>query len=138
MGLKIGLNGTFKWGAAGSAAASTITDVDNVQVDLGGATDTDQERGKTFESTEVTSRDLTLTFDVTDKGDAFTTALETAAVNVGEDALIALYPTTEGSGLGPDADYAITGFKRDESNKKIVKYNVTAKPNNRTRDLAWQ
>ena len=129
---RIGLDGTFYWGAAGSTATTEAKNVDDVSLAIEGNEINGVERGSTWEYTDVTHLKGTLTFKVTDKvGDALVDALTTACIDKSK---IALYPTLVESGKGLNADYKITGFTRDEGNTAHVVYNVTAKPNDEERD----
>ncbi len=131
---RIGLDGVFKWGEAGSQASTEAANVDDVTLNVAPNIIKTLERGKTWESSDITHLTGTLTFTVTDKvGDAFVDALTTAAMSKGK---IALYPTLAESGKGLDADYVVS-FNRKEANKEYVTYEVTAEPNDESRDPSF-
>jgi hypothetical protein len=133
---RIGLDGVFYYGDAGSQADTEASNVDNVRVQLSARTAEAVERGKSFVTKKPTVLEPTLTFDVADKeGDAFVAALESAAY---DKTRLALYPTDASSGKGLDADYYITEFSRSETNTQFITYSVTAVPTDESRDPVWQ
>ena len=133
--LRIGLNGVFKYGTAGSTAGTTTNNVDGVALNVDIETVKSLRRGKTWQSTKAIAKSPSLSFTVEDReGDAFMAALKTAAIGLSR---IALYPTDVAGGDGLDADYYITGFNREEGNTDAITYSVTAEPTDELRDPSW-
>lgn len=132
---RMGLNGVFKYGTAGSTAATTTTNISTVEIALSARVAEAVRRNKTWVAKKPYVLEATLTFTIWDVvGDAFMAALETAYTTK---AKIALYPTTEQSGKGLDGDYYITNFSRSEDNEGFVTYSVEAVPTDETRDPSW-
>ena len=133
--LRIGLNGVFKYGTAGSQADTTSNNVDGVTLSIDIEAVKSLRRGKTWRSSKTIAKDASLSFTVEDReGDAFLVALKAAVVGLSR---IALYPTDVSGGDGLDADWYITGFNRDENNTEAITYSVTAEPTDELRDPSW-
>lgn len=133
---RIGLNGKFYSGSAGSQAATERDNVDEVVATFTGRTAEALRRGKTYVATEVVALEHTLTFKVFDiESDAFVTQIRTAFFAKTK---LAFWAKDASTGEGLDADYVITGFSRDENNANIIAYNVEAKPNDGQRNPVWQ
>ncbi len=132
---RIGLDGKFYSGTAGTTASTERDNVDEVSLGLSTRTAEALRRGKTWVATVVIALEGTLTFKVFDiDSDAFVTVLRTAYMGKSR---VALFPKDAATGEGLDADFYITGFTRDESNADIIAYNVEAKPTDELRDPAW-
>jgi hypothetical protein len=132
---RIGLNGTFKHGASGTTAVTTSDAVDDVTLNISKRMAEAVRRGKTFVAKKPVITEASIDFKVWDiVGDALVAALETAFF---ADSRIALFPTSEQSGKGLDADYYITQFNRQEDNEDMVFYNVKAEPTDEERDPSW-
>lgn len=133
---RIGLDGKFKHGNAGSTPSTISDNVDNVTLGLSARSAQALRRGKTWVMTKVTALEATLDFEVWDiEGDGLISALKTAYMGKTR---IALYPTDAASGEGLDADWYITAFGRNETNEDFIKYSVTAQPTDEVRDPNWQ
>lgn len=131
-----GLNGVFKYGTAGAQADTEADNVDDVTMNMSKRVAEALRRGKVYVAKKPIATEVSIDFKAWDiVGDAFVTALETAFF---ADTRIALYPTSEQSGKGLDADYYITSFQRQEDNDGFVFYTVKAEPTDEERDPVWQ
>jgi len=132
---RMGLNGVFNYGTAGSQAATPADNVDGVNLSLNAETAEAKRRGKTWVASNVTYLSAELTWKMYDiEADAFLMAIKNAYTGKGK---IALYPTDVAAGEGLDADWYITGFNRTEDNDGYIMYDVTAKPTDEQRDPTW-
>jgi len=133
---RIGLDGKFYSGPAGSKATTLRDNVDDVNLSLSKRVAEALRRGKKWVAIKPTATEATVEFAVFDiEGDAFVAQLESAFMT---DTKIALYPTDATGGKGLDADYYITGFSRAEDNEDFIKYSVQARPTDEQRDPVWQ
>lgn len=134
--VRMGLNGTFNYGTAGSQANTSTDNVDDVKLNMSKRTAEMIKRGKSWVMKKPYVTEANLTFKVWDVvGDAFMAALETAFVN---NTRIALYPTTEQSGKGLDADFYVNKFDKSEDNDGFVYYDVQCDPTDEGRDPVYQ
>jgi len=133
---RIGLNGVFLYGTAGSTAATTALNITDVTLETSAIeADAKSRASTTWVPTKVAMLQATLTFTMLDEeGDAAIAAVKAAYFAKGK---IAFYPTDVAGGDGLDADYNITGLSRNESLTEIISYSVTAKPNNEQREPSW-
>jgi len=133
---RIGLDGAFKYGVAGSAAGTATDNVDGVQFAGTAKTATATVRGKTWEMEKPVILQGTLTFTCWDiESDAFYGALETAFFTK---AKIALWAKSAATGKGLDSDFYVTGFSPSQDNEGFQTVSVTAKPTHEQRDPTWQ
>lgn len=133
---RVGLNGDFKHGTAGAQATTISTNVDDVNFNTTARMAEALKRGKTYVMKKPIALEASIDFKVWDiVGDALVAALETAYFTK---ARIALYPTTEQSGKGLDADYYISQFQRQSDNEDFVFYSVKAEPTDEARNPVWQ
>jgi hypothetical protein len=132
---RIGLDGIFNSGAAGSTAATERDNVDDVNLNLSKRVAEAVRRGKTWVAIKPTVTEATLEFTVFDiDSDAFVAVLRAAFL---ADTRVALYPKDAATGEGLDADWYITQFSRAEDNEDFIKYSVQARPTDEERDPAW-
>jgi len=132
---RIGLDGKFYYGNAGSQATTEATNVRNVNLNLSKRTAEALRRGKKWVAKKPVATEASLEFEIYDiEADAFLSTIKNAFMN---DTKVALYPTDAASGEGLDADYYITNFSRNESNEDFITYSVTAEPTDETRDPTW-
>jgi len=132
---RIGLDGKFYYGTAGSTASTEANNVDDVNLNLSARTAAAVRRGKAWVASKPIVKEATLDFKAWDiEADSFLTAVKNAYMNATR---IALYPKDASSGDGLDADYYITGFNRAEGNEDFITYQVTAEPTDETRDPTW-
>jgi hypothetical protein len=134
--IRIGLEGVFLYGTAGSTPATEAVNVDAVALAISKRTAERIKRHKKYVAKKVTVTEATLSFEITDEeGDAFLTAVKTAAMN---DTALAMYATDITSGEGLNADWYITEFSRDENNAEFINYKVTAVLTDEDRDPVWE
>jgi hypothetical protein len=132
---RMGLNGLFYYGTAGSQAATEADNVDGVSLNLAARKAEAVRRGKDWVANKPTVLEATLEFKVFDiEADTFLSALKTAFMTK---ARIALYPTDGTSGEGLDADYYVSALVRSEGNEEFITYAVTAVPTDELRDPTW-
>lgn len=132
---RIGLDGVFFHGEAGTTAATESGNVRNVNLNLSKRLAEALRRGKKWVAKKPIATEASLEFEVYDiESDVFLAAIRDAFMN---DTRIALYPTDGASGDGLDADYYITNFSRSEPNEDFITYSVTAEPTDEVRDPAW-
>ena len=132
---RVGLDGKFYYGAAGSQASTEADNVDDVTLNMSKRVAEALRRGKKWVAIKPTAGEASIDFKVFDiEGDAFLTALESAFFN---DTKVALYPKSATSGKGLDGDYYIVGFNRTEDNEDFISYAVTARPTDEQRDPTW-
>ena len=133
---RIGLNGSFLYGTAGSSAASVATNVTDVQLELSAIEiDTKSRASTTWATSKVALLQATLTFSMLDKeGDSAVAAVKAAFFAKGK---IAFWPKDLVGGDGLNADYYVTGLSRNESLVVVITYSVTAKPTDEQRAPVW-
>ena len=132
---RVGLDGKFYYGTAGSQANTEANNVDDVSLSLSARTAEAVRRGKTWVANKPTVLEATLEFKLYDiDSDAFLAAIKNAYTGRTR---IALYPRDAAGGEGLDADYYITAFNRSEDNEEFITYNVTAVPTDEQRDPTW-
>jgi len=132
---RMGLDGKFYYGTAGTTAASEANNVDGVNLNLSSDEAEAKRRGKKWVATKVTYLRGELSWNMYDiEADPFLAAIKNAYIGKGK---VALYPTDGASGEGLDGDYTITGFNRTEDNEGYIMYAVTAKPIDEQRDPIW-
>lgn len=132
---RIGLDGKFYRGAAGSTPSTEADNVDNVNLNCSARMAEAVRRGKTWVAKKAIILEATVDFELFDiEGDAFVAAIKAAFLGKSR---IALYPTDADSGEGLDADYYISNFTRSESNTEFITYKVTAEPTDEQRDPNW-
>lgn len=134
---RIGLDGTFKYGSAGSTPTTITNNVSGVSLSLNPNAVTVLPRGTGFRGTKVTDLDPELTFTIWNvESDAFRAAIVAAARNK---TTLALYPKDASSGEGLDADWTITGLTEGQDNEGLDTFEVTAKiALQRSREPAWR
>lgn len=134
--IRIGLEGVFLYGTAGTTPVTEAVNVDSVALAISKRTAERIKRHKKYVAKKVTVTEATLSFEITDEeGDAFLTAVKTAAM---ADTALAMYATDITSGEGLNADWYITEFSRDENNAEIISYKVTAVLTDEDRDPVWE
>lgn len=132
---RMGLEGKFYYGTAGSQASTEADNVDDVTLNLSARSAEAVRRGKDWVAKKPTVLEASLDFKVWDiEADTFLSDIKTAFMNKGR---IALYPTDAPSGEGLDADFYVTTFNRAEDNEGFITYAVTAEPTDEARDPSW-
>ena len=132
---RIGLEGAFLWGTAGSTPATETDNVDDVVLNMSKRVAEAVMRNRKWVAKKPTASEASLTFKVWDiEGDAFMAALLTAFNN---DTRVALYAKDADSGAGLDADWYVTQMNRNEDNEGFIFYNCTAEPTDELRQPSW-
>ena len=122
----LGMNAKLYYGAAGSSAATEMGNVKDVTLTLeAGEADVTTRANLGWRATAPTLRECTAEFEmVWDPTDAGFTAIKNAFLTAG---LVALKILDQTGGQGPDGDFAITSFSRNEALEEAITVSVTAK-----------
>jgi hypothetical protein len=138
MAYKLGLDAKMYYGTAGASASSVMANVTNVTLNLTkGEADVTTRAASGWKLTVGTLNDASVEWEmVWDTSDAGFTAMKNAFFNNTLTALKIMDGSASGS-QGLDADFAITGFTRDEQLTEALKVKVTAKPALSSRSPAW-
>ena len=138
MAYKLGLDAKMYYGNSGSSAASVMSNVTNVTLNLTkGEADVTTRAASGWKLTVGTLNDASVEWEmVWDTSDAGFTAMKNAFFNNTLTALKIMDGTGTGS-QGLDADFAIVAFTRDEQLTEALKVKVTAKPALSSRAPAW-
>jgi len=122
----LGMNAKLYYGAAGSEATTAMGNVKDVTLTLeAGEADVTTRANSGWRATAPTLRECTVEFEmVWDPTDAGFTAIKNAFLSAG---LIALKALDQAAGQGPDGDFAITSFSRNEALEEAITVSVTAK-----------
>lgn len=132
---RIGLEGVFYWGTAGSQAATEADSVRTCTLNLTTREADTTKRGKTWATSKVILLEGSLEFEIIDQ-ESDTLIAAARAAYLGKSRL-AFWATDAASGEGLDADFYITSFTRNEPLEDIITYSVTAKPTDELRDPTW-
>ena len=122
----LGMNAKLYYGAAGGSAATEMGNVRDVTQTLeAGEADVTTRANSGWRATAPTLRECTVEFEMLWKpGDTGFDAVKTAFLSAG---LIALKVLDQATGQGPDGDFAITSFSRNEALEEAITVSVTAK-----------
>ena len=122
----LGMDAKLYHGAAGTTAATEMGNVKDVTLTLeAGEADVTTRANAGWRATAPTLRECTVEFEmVWDPTDAGFTAIKNAFLSAG---LIALKVLDQAAGQGPDGDFAITSFSRNEALEEAITVSVTAK-----------
>ena len=122
----LGMNAKLYYGAAGASAATEMGNVKDVTLTLeAGEADITTRANQGWRATAPTLRECSVEFEmVWNPSDAGFTAIKTAFLAAGT---IALKVLDQAGGQGPDGDFAITSFTRNEALEEAVTVSVTAK-----------
>ena len=140
MATPVGLEGELYYGTAGTTAASELTAVRDVTLDMSASVaDINSRASATWKAEKVAQLQATLTFEILNKvGDAGVIAIKNAFLAKGAIALYALDIAAVSGGEGLNADWNITNFSRSEPLVDSDKYSVTATINNELREPVWE
>ena len=121
-----GMNAKLYYGAAGGSAATEMGNVRDVTLTLeAGEADVTTRANLGWRATAPTLRECTAEFEmVWDPTDAGFSAIKNAFLTAG---LVALKILDQAGGQGPDGDFAITSFSRNEALEEAITVSVTAK-----------
>ena len=122
----LGMNAKLYYGAAGASAATEMGNVKDVTLTLeAGEADVTTRANAGWRATAPTLRECTAEFEmVWDPTDAGFTAIKNAFLTAG---MVALKILDKTGGQGPDGDFAITSFSRNEALEEAITVSVTAK-----------
>jgi len=122
----LGKDAKLYHGTAGATATTEMTNVKDVTLNLeAGEADVTTRANSGWRATAPTLRECTVEFEmVWDPDDAGFAAIKTAFLSSD---LIALLVLDKEGGQGPDADFAITSFSRNEALEEAITVSVTAK-----------
>ena len=122
----LGMNAKLYYGAAGATAATEMGNVRDVTLTLeAGEADITTRANQGWRATAPTLRECSVEFEmVWNPSDAGFTAIKTAFLAAGT---VALKVLDQAGGQGPDGDFAITSFTRNEALEEAVTVSVTAK-----------
>lgn len=122
----LGMNAKAYYGVAGSSANTEMGNVRDLTLTLeAGEADVTTRSNSGWRATAPTLRECTVEFEmVWDPTDTGFTAIRTAFLSSG---LIALKILDKAGGQGPDGDFAITSFTRNEPLEEALTVSVTAK-----------
>jgi TP901-1 family phage major tail protein len=136
MSIKLGMEAKLYYGAAGTTAASELTNVKDVTLNLeSGEADVTTRGNAGWRATVGTLKTGSVEFEmIWDSDDLGFTAIKDAYFN---NEPIALAILDEAGGEGLDADFSITSFSRKEALEEAITVSVTAKPTYSTRAPAW-
>lgn len=132
----LGKNAKLFAGPAGTTASTEVKNCRTVTVNM-----THEEADATtrgtggFSVVVPTLKSVEISFSMLDiPGDPSLETIRSAYVSGGPVALKAL---SAESGWGPDGDFIITAFNRNEDNKGLIEYSVTAKPTLSSRQVTF-
>ena len=133
---RVGIEGKFYYGVAGSQAGTEADNVDDCECGMSKKMAQALRRGKKFVANKPIATEGSISWSMFDiEGDAFLLAVRQAFA---ADTRLALWPTDAPSGgEGPDWDVYISEFNRTEDNDGFVIYKVKAVPTDEARDPVW-
>ena len=136
MSIKLGMEAKLYYGAAGTTAATELTNVKDVTLNLeSGEADVTTRGNSGWRATVGTLKTGSVEFEmIWDSDDAGFAAIKDAYFN---NTPIALAILDGAGGEGLDADFSITNFSRKEALEEAITVSVTAKPTYSTRAPAW-
>jgi len=132
----LGLDAIIYWGTAATTAAGELANVQDVVVSSSRAEIDASTRSSSWKLTMGGLLDVSIDFGlIMEVDDTGFDALK--AAHFGNTA-IALLVLDKPSGEGPDADFIVTKFDRDEGMGNTVSYSVTVKPAATGRAPSWE
>lgn len=136
MAIVLGLDAKLFRGTAGATAATEVTNVKDLTLNLeSGEADVTTRATVGWKASVATLKEASLEFGMLyDTEDADFTAFQTAYFS---NTPLALF-VSDGAGGGLDADWSITAFSMEQNLEEAVTVSVTAKPTASTRAPAWK
>ena len=134
--IPLGLDGELHIGTAGSQATAELENCKDVNITMDKATaDTSRRKGQGWKSVKGTLKSLAIEFTMLDD----TTDMDLATVRAAylNNTLIALWAKDHATGEGPDADFEVTQFSRDESLTEAIVYKVKCEASDENRAPTW-
>jgi len=137
MGIKLGMQAKLYYGPAGATAATELTNVKDLTLNLEtGEADVTTRGNQGWRATIATLKNGSVEFEmVWDTTDAGFNAIQQAYFN---NTAIAFAVLDGENGEGLDADFSITNFTRNEPLEEAITVSVTAKPTYSTRAPTWK
>ena len=137
MAIVLGLDAKLFRGTAGTQAATEVTNVKDLTLNLeSGEADVTTRATQGWKASAATLKEASLEFSILyDTEDADFTAFQTAYFSNTPLALFVSDGQTNAHGL--DADFSITGFTLEQPLEEAVSVSVTAKPTASTRAPQW-
>ena len=137
MAIVLGLDAKLFRGTAGSQAATEVTNVKDLTLNLeSGEADVTTRATQGWKASAATLKEASLEFTILyDTADADFTAFQTAYFSNTPLALFITDGATTAHGL--DADFSITAFTVSQPLEEAVSVSVTAKPTASTRAPTW-
>jgi len=137
MGIKLGMQAKLYYGPAGATAATKLTNVKDLTLNLEtGEADVTTRGNQGWRATIATLKNGSVEFEmVWDTTDAGFNAIQQAYFN---NTAIAFAVLDGENGEGLDADFSITNFTRNEPLEEAITVSVTAKPTYSTRAPTWK
>ena len=135
MAVVLGLDAVLYRGTAGSQAATEVTNVKDLSINLeSGEADVTTRATEGWKASVATLKEASLEFGVLyDTADADFNAFQSAYFS---NTPLALF-ITDGNGSGLDADFSITGFDLTQNLEEAMTVSVKAKPTASTRAPQW-
>ena len=137
MAIVLGLDAKLFRGTAGSQAATEVTNVKDLTLNLeSGEADVTTRATQGWKATAATLKEASLEFTILyDPADADFTAFQTAYFSNTPLALVVSDGQDTAHGL--DADFSITAFSVEQPLEEAMSVSVTAKPTASTRAPQW-
>jgi len=135
MSLVLGLDAKLFRGAAGTQAATEVTNVKDLTLTLeSGEANVTTRATSGWKASVATLKDASLEFGILyDTEDADFLAFQTAYFSNEPMALF----ISDGEGSGLDADFSITGFTVEQPLEEAIAVSIKAKPTSSTRAPQW-
>ncbi len=132
----LGLEAKLFHGAAGTTAATEMTNVKDVTLSMEtGEADVTTRAAEGWRLTAATLKEASVEFEmVWDPNDSGFSAIKTAYFNAEPLALF----VSDGNGKGLDADFVVTSFSRSEPLEEALTVSVTCKPTLVNRAPTWK
>jgi len=132
----MGIDAIIYYGTAGTTAAGELENVRDVTVSCTRAEADASSRSSSWKLTMGGLLDVSVSFDLILEID--NTGFDALNAAYMSNTAIALLILDKASGEGPDADFVITEFSRNEPMGETISYNVTAKPAATARAPSWE
>ena len=132
----LGLEAKLFHGAAGTTAATEMTNVKDVTLSMEtGEADVTTRAAEGWRLTAATLKEASVEFEmVWDRNDSGFSAIKTAYFNAEPLALF----VSDGNNNGLDADFVVTSFSRSEPLEEALTVSVTCKPTLVNRAPTWK
>ena len=136
--MKMGFNAKLFRGVAGTTAATEVKNISDCSVNIEAGESEASVRGSSWKSYVYGLKDAGIEFKLMANdaagSDENIAAFRDAFLNSTPIAVLAL---DKASGQGPDADWIVSNFSRDENLEDAIAYNVNLKPTTDLRNPTW-